>query len=140
MLQPRLDQLQAETIAMLDDARVLLTGERAAAGEAIAAVRWRLARKLREYQVFKHSRIFDPAITSGSPSLEEAGRQLKIDCIAGGEHFRRYVRRWTGVDLAEQWAEFEAATIEIDRNLRDHLAAEGLQVRLLLSRADLEGE
>ncbi|WP_141243992.1 hypothetical protein [Sphingomonas lenta] len=126
-------------MAIIDRATACLEQSPEIARAELAHLRWKLARALREYQVFKHSHIFDPAIASGSPSLAEAGRRLKIDCIAGGETFFRYVRFWSSKDVVANWGEFRAATRDLGRNLRDHVSSEGTQIRLLLAEATKRG-
>lgn len=94
-----------------------------------------LTQTLKAYQLFKHGEIFDPAIASNSPSREEAGRRLKQDCLTGGENFRSHVRRWREADLADEWASFQPVTRALMRHLRDHVRAEGVQIRLLLAES-----
>ncbi|WP_141243873.1 hypothetical protein [Sphingomonas lenta] len=130
-----MDQLQSDTLAVLSRASELLDEEPGPARAGLGAIRRELARKLREYQIFKHSRIFDPALTSGSPSVAEAGRRLKVDCIAGSARFDQYVREWSGKDIAAEWAAFRSATLELGRRLRDHMVSERVQIRLLLAGA-----
>ncbi len=138
-LLTRLDQLQSETLAVLDRANRLVYGEPADARDGLALVRRELIGALREYQAFKHERLFDPAIASDSLSLAEAGRRLKADCIGGGEAFHRYLRQWSDKDLMVEWPAFKLATTEVGRKLRDQIAVEGAQIRSLLAEAARRG-
>lgn len=130
-----LEQHQADTLAAIDRAAQLLNEGPEAARARLVRTRRELARQLRDYQQFKHDRIFDPAIMSGSPSLAAAGRCSKADCIAGGQRFERYVRGWSGQDVAVAWQRFRPATMSLAADLRDHVNAEGVQIRLLLAHA-----
>lgn len=133
----RLGALQAIIIMLLNEARAAIdVGP--AQHNRLGAVTVCLADSLHSYQIFKHRRIFDPVITSGSPSSREAARYLKADCIAGAAAFSFFVRQWRDRSLPSVWEEFRPAVINLERQLRDHIKAEGVQIRLLLSHVGAE--
>lgn len=133
----RLEELQAVTVALLDQARATIDAG-PTQQDQLRTVADRLAYELQAYQLFKHDRIFDPLIASGSPSSREAARCLKADCVAGGEAFAFFVRQWREQDLQAGWGEFRPAVLNLGTRLRDHIKAEEVQVRLLLSRVRQE--
>lgn len=135
MIDTFLDDLDTHQAAMLSSiARAAELLECDVAGvRACRHIEGDLADTLRSYQSFKHGEIFDPAITSGSPSREAAGRRLKQDCLAGGDGFRSHVRRWRAADLVAEWPNLQPAMLAMMRHLRDHVRAEGVQIRLLLA-------
>ena len=57
---------QARILLQLSQAEDLLRAGDEQAVEALGRMRWLLVRLLREYQIFKHSRIFEPALRQGS--------------------------------------------------------------------------
>jgi hypothetical protein len=137
MFVPRLEELQAITVALLDQARAAIDAG-PVEHEQLRAMADRLADELHATRTFKCDRIFDPMIASGSPSSREAARRLKADCIAGEAAFSFFVRQWRDQDLQDGWGEFRPAVLNLGVRLRDHIKAEDVQIRLLLSH--LRGE
>ena len=98
----------------------------------IAKARWSLARMLREYQLFKHTEIFDPAILHGDKNQAAVARRMRAECIAAGEHFTAYVARWSRRDVAAAWPEYRAATRTMIDEMRRHIAREQREAAALL--------
>jgi hypothetical protein len=126
-----LEERQTITVALLDQARAVIDAG-PTEGNRLRGLADRLQDEVHAYQLFKHCRIFDPTIAGGSPSSREAARCLKADCIAGGAAFSFSVRQWRDRDLQTGWDEFRPAVLDLGTRLRDHLKAEGVQIRLLL--------
>ena len=99
----------------------------------LSARRWQMVRLLREYQIFKHSRIFDPAIANGSPSEVAAARGMKINCIAMGNAFSSYVKLWSSGLITTSWEDYRIAMIEMSAVLTRHVKSERRNVEALLS-------
>ena len=100
-------------------------------GGAIGQLRWELARTLGEYQIFKHTRLFDPLIVRGGPR-SAAAAAMKQSCITLGGAFRAYVIRWTAADILDRPDPYRtAALVEVGR-LRTHLKREREGARQLL--------
>ena len=114
--------LQDRILAILDRAEAILrsgTNDVAALGKT----RWEAARALREYQLFKHSRIFDP-LERGQDYRAAHARRMKAECIRVGEEFRQYVLTWSVVSILDHWAEYHPAALDAIRRIRAHLASE----------------
>jgi hypothetical protein len=98
---------------------------------ALGTARWELARTLREYQLFKHSRIFDP-LERGQDYRAIRARRMKADCIRVGEEFRAYVLKWSVVSILDHWSEYHPAALDAVARIRAHLARERVGVAELL--------
>jgi len=115
-------QLRDRIHAIVDRAETILrSGVRDVA--ALGQIRWEVARTLREYQLFKHSRIFDP-IERGQDYRAALARRMKAECIRVGEEFRRYVLKWSVVSILDHWNEYHPAALDAIRRIRVHLANE----------------
>lgn len=122
--QGRIHDLVERTEALLLDRTARDIG-------ALGSARWELARALREYQLFKHSCIFDPLEQRRDPRAFEA-RIMKADCIRFGEEFLAYVLRWSAASPLQQWDEFESASRAMIARIRAQLASERIAVAGLL--------
>jgi hypothetical protein len=98
---------------------------------ALGNCRWEAARTLREYQLFKHSRIFDPLERVQDYRAIKA-RRMKADCIRVGEEFRAYVLKWSVVSILDHWAEYHPAALDAVARMRAQLAKERAGVAELL--------
>jgi hypothetical protein len=49
---------------------------------------------------------------------------MKADCVRMGEQFRAYVLKWSVVSIADHWAEFYPAALDVMALIRTHLARE----------------
>ena len=129
----RLDQHQTDILATIAGALKLAEGEPAVVRMALARARWKLARQLREYQVFKHNEIFGPATLSGTPLHAERARAMAQHCTDNGEQFQDYLKRWSSRDVVQQWEEYKPAMLAMTSQLRRMLAVERGNVVALLA-------
>lgn len=130
----RLHQHQQAVLSIMDEAEPLLRDPAARDVAALARARWAMVRGLGEYQLFKHRRIFDPALaTPDAPSRERAAR-LKQRCVEMGDEFRAYVTRWGGADVAGEWPTYQAAALKMMARLRAHVARERTECEALIGR------
>jgi len=123
-------ETQDNILAISDRAEEIIcsdTRDLAALGEA----RWELARALREYQLFKHSRIFDP-IASAHDGRTIKAQCMKAECIRVGEAFRAYILKWSSVSVTDHWADYQPAALEAIARIRAHLMRERAGVAELL--------
>jgi hypothetical protein len=98
---------------------------------ALGQSRWELARALREYQLFKHSRIFDPLERCQDYRAVKAQR-MKAECIRVGEEFRKYVLKWSVVSILDHWADYHPAALDAIARTRAQLAKDRIGVAELL--------
>ena len=99
----------------------------------MAKARWAAVRQLREYQVFKHTEIFDVVVRSGNAIQAAQARQLAARCIATGEAFQAHVTRWGSQDVVAQWALYQPAVTAMIARLRRSLASEQVAIAALLA-------
>lgn len=95
-------------------------------------LRRELGDALREYQLFKHERIFDPAIGSADEHRAALARHMKVGCIAAGEVFRAHMNRWTADQIATDWVHYKPAARLTVNQLRRHIVTEGEGITELL--------
>jgi len=119
----RFTNLQGRIRGLIERTETLLLDPTARDIGALGSVRWELARTLREYQLFKHSCIFDQLEQHHDPRAPRA-RAMKADCIRFGEEFLAYVLRWSAASPLQQWDEFEAASRDLIARIRAQLAKE----------------
>ena len=124
-------ELQDRILAIVSRAEAILRqpGNRDTA--ALGGARWEVARALREYQLFKHSCIFDP-LERGADYRAIKAKRMKADCIRIGEEFRAYVLKWSVVSILDHWAEYHPAALDAVARIRAHLAKERIGVAELL--------
>ncbi|MFS0771796.1 hypothetical protein [Sphingomonas sp. 1P08PE] len=96
-------------------------------------LRAEMADVLRDYQIFKHEEVFDPAVSSGSAERAMLGRAMKIECIAAGEAFRTHSMRWKDEAIVADPANYRAAARLTLNALRRHIEREGEGITLLLT-------
>ena len=130
------DDHQQRILGHLDTALALTRQPPAEARQALAVARWTTVRLLQAHQIFKHTEIFDPAIRSGSPAQAQAASRLKVDCIAAGEAFRDYVRKWSTTNAEEQWDRYQPAMLAMAEQMCAHLRSEREAVAALLDGAE----
>ncbi len=129
----RLRGYEGRLLVQIDQSTALAALDATDACLPIAKARWSLARMLREYQLFKHTEIFDPAILHGDKDQAAVARRMRAECIAAGEHFTAYVARWSRRDVAAAWPEYRAATREMIDGMRRHIAREQREAAALLA-------
>ena len=123
-------ELQDRILAIADRAEAILRSDSKDVA-ALGTCRWEAARALREYQLFKHSRIFDP-LERGQDYRAIKARRMKADCIRVGEAFRAYVLKWSVVSILDHWADYQPAALDAATRIRTHLARERIGVAELL--------
>ncbi|MBJ6122145.1 hypothetical protein [Sphingomonas mollis] len=114
----RLHEHQDRILTILDRATNLIHGDPDRNRAGLATSRWEMARRLREYQLFKHRELFDPMIAGGDPDQRRRARLMKADCILLSEDFQTHVARWSGVDVADDWITYRRAMLAITTRLR----------------------
>lgn len=99
---------------------------------AIGRHRWELVRTIRAYQLFKHWRIFDPAIASGVRWQVERGTAMKRACIETGEDFKAHVLAWSSTDVAAHWQDYRQDMLLWSQRLIRHMEVERQDGTILL--------
>ena len=127
---------QSEALVIITSATALVEGEPAAVRAPLSKTRWTLIRKLREYQMFKHVEIFDPAIARGTPAQSAAAQRLRANCVALATDFESYIRFWSAQDTVAQWSCYKPAMLAMAARLRGHLEQERIDVTALLAGAE----
>jgi len=125
-------------LSMMSRASILVKADRQDAIALLCASRTRLAKHFKRYQIFKHGRIFNPVIASGSASSKVVARGMKVDCMQLGEMFGAYHTRWQGL-RSEDWLSYRhdmLATVEV---LRVHIESELRAMHQLLMISELYG-
>lgn len=130
----RLVQHQDGILALMRGAEPLLTDPGLRDVAALARTRWALMRALTAYGLFKHNEIFDPAIARRLLGEADRATRMKQACVAMGQDFRDYVGKWSGTDVAGEWARYQPAALAMMARLRQHLARERAEIEGLLAR------
>lgn len=134
-LLERLHQHQETVLAIMRGAEPLMTDPALRDIAGLARARWALVRALLAYQRFKHAEIFDPAIARCLLIEATRAERMKRACLAVGEEFRVHVGKWSGRDVAGEWAEYQPAALRMMKRLREHVARERAEVALLVEMA-----
>ncbi len=98
-----------------------------------SALRAEMAAVLGDYQVFKHERIFNPAMTNADPGLASLAREMKVECIAAGEAFRAHLQAWRVDDIRAAWSNYKPAVRLTINQLRRHIDREAEGITALLT-------
>ena len=125
-------ELQDRILAIADRSEAILRSDSKDVA-ALGNCRWEAARTLREYQLFKHNRIFDP-LEKGQDYRAIRARRMKADCIRVGDEFRAYVLKWSVVSILDHWSEYHPAALDLIARIRAHLAKERIGVAELLDQ------
>jgi len=128
----RLQSYHDDIISRIAASVAVIEADNLSSLSSLSARRWQMVRLLREYQIFKHSRIFDPAIAKGSPSEIAAAQEMKINCIAMGNAFTAYVKIWSSGLITTRWEDYRTAMIEMSTLLTRHVKSERHNVEALL--------
>ncbi|GGB36417.1 hypothetical protein GCM10011380_27280 [Sphingomonas metalli] len=112
---------QHQAHAILSEGSTVLEGKGDDALAVLPQMRARLGEVLGAYQVFKHERVFDPAVATGDPECTKLGRSMKVECIAAGEAFRSHGQQWKPERIAEDWPNYRVAARLTLNALRRHL-------------------
>jgi hypothetical protein len=129
----RLQSYHDDILARIAASVAVIEAENLSSLSTLSARRWQMVRLLREYQIFMHSRIFDPAIAKGAPNQIAAAQDLKINCIAMGNAFSSYVKFWSSGVITTSWESYRIAMIEMSASLAQHVKSELSNVVALLS-------
>ena len=134
-LADRLITHQKAIFAILANAEAMLTDPARRDIPALATARWALIREFTAYQLLKHGGLLDPAIARASPA--EAGRlaRLKQSGIEVVDAFRGNVIRWSAVDVAGVWAEYQASALAMIARMRAQVTVEQDAIMALLKQA-----
>lgn len=124
---------QADILSTVAAMASLIDGEPMLVQAELARARWQLARQLRAYQLFKHGEIFGPLVRLGSPVEARLAEQAAMVCLAHGEAFRGYLRRWSGRDILHDWPEYRASVRTLGTTLRQALAVERIEIAKIVA-------
>jgi hypothetical protein len=143
-LQPdiRIDALKGHhqlILTDIGDAKRELARNDASSAKALALIRWELMRHLRAYQLYKHTRIFDPLIASSSPSRSGAAADLKSRCIELSSAYEAHVKRWSLTGPAGAWDRYVTEAMAMSARIERHLALEDEEVGKLLDVTNRHG-
>jgi hypothetical protein len=133
-----LDRLRAHQdgiLVIMGGAEPLLRDPAVRDVAALARARWALMRALTAYGLFKHNEIFDPAICRRVLGEAQRVERMKRACITMGDQFRAYVTKWSGTDVAGEWAIYQPTALAMIARLREHIATEKREIAALLERA-----
>ncbi len=97
-------------------------------------LRVRMRAALGAYQAFKHEVIFDPAVRSNDVERAMLAREMKVNCIAAGEAFRRHIKQWPPEQIEQDLARYEGAARLTLNQLHKHIDAERSGITELLRR------
>jgi hypothetical protein len=125
--------------ADIEDAKREFARNDASSAKALALIRWELMRHLRAYQLYKHSRIFDPLIASSSPSRSGAAADLKSRCMELSSAYETHVKRWSLAGPAGAWDQYVAEAMAMSVRIERHLALEHREVSRLLGAGGHDG-
>ncbi len=137
------DLHQRTVLRLADRFHAMLDTGAEAASRPLPDLHREMAAALRDYQLFKHERIFDPAVADGGAETTRLGRAMKMECIAAGEVFRSHVQQWKADRIAADWPRYRTAARLTLNALRRHLENErdGIEtlLRLLPDKAAGDG-
>lgn len=98
---------------------------------ALANCRWTLARLLSSHLAYEGAHLF-PTLNSGSESARQVARRMSAAVVGLGEHLQNHVREWTPAAIADDWAGYCRTSSKMLGLLRDHMAAEEVDLYPLL--------
>jgi hypothetical protein len=128
----RLADLQDRISAALDKAGALARDRGQGAQGDLARQRWETMRLLREYQLFKHVELFDPAIAAGGGDRAALAGRMKARCLAAGADFTAFVEQWSAAAIERGWPGYVAALLRMIDSLHAHVGRERQEVAMLL--------
>lgn len=104
---------------------------------ALSQARWEAMRILREYQIYKHFRIFDPMIEERSLRSLPAKR-MKAECATLGDAFVAHSLKWSSCSIDDHWPEYRRTSEAMIAAILRHLERERQGVASLLALPDGE--
>lgn len=119
--------------ALLSEGEAAINSTDPARAKTLALVRWQLMRRLRAYQLFKHTELFGPVIRGNDPEKAKSAEAMKARCTGIGEAYNAHVGKWSAGGIESDWCNYEADAAEITRSIRNHLARELAEADKLLS-------
>lgn len=128
----RLGEYQRRIAHIIVAARDALAGDSASGQKTVAGARWELVRILREYQLFKHTEIFDPLIAYGDSVRATNASRLKTRCIDLGQSYGDHVQRWSLQAPMNAWDDYRDEALTMIERINRHLGDEAEQVARLL--------
>lgn len=128
-----LEEIRTPIMAVLKQANKELALRDASSIRALALVRWELMRHLRAYQLYKHSRIFDPIIGSGIGAKTIFAQELKDRCLALARDYETHVTKWSLTGPAAAWSDYVSEAQAMSKRIERHLFQETQQIEALLS-------
>lgn len=99
----------------------------------IARERWTMARYLREYQVFKHTEIYGPAIRGNGAVSAVKAQRMAEQCIATGKEFEVYLRYWSSRDIIAEWQAYRPAMMAMTAKLQRAFSRDRAEIADLLA-------
>ena len=121
--------------ALLDEADAALIGIDPARARVLALIRWQLMRRLRTYQLFKHTELFDPIIRGNDSEMTRSAGAMKARCTAIGEAYNEHVGKWAAAGIESNWSAYQADAASAILSIRNHLARELAEAGKLLPQA-----
>ena len=91
---------------------------------ALGGLRWALGRTLGDYQLFKHTRFFDPLLERGTTRQVAIAERMKRACITAGIEYRAFVAEWDANSILDRWPHYRPAALAIMARIRAHIDAE----------------
>jgi hypothetical protein len=101
--------------------------------KTLALIRWQLVRRLRSYQLFKHTELFDPLCRGGEAGKARMASAMKARCIDTAEAYDRHVKKWSACGIDSAWASYEQDSRAVIALIRQHLAREAAEAENLLA-------
>lgn len=131
-----LEAYQTRIAAALDEKLRAVAGPQHSRAKSVAAARWALVRLLREYQLFKHTRVFDPIINSKDFARATQADILKSKCLVAGDQYRQHVAKWSLTGTDHSWPAYEVELRLLMAGIKSHLSAEASGVSALLRHSE----
>ena len=100
----------------------------------LAGLRWQLVRLLREYQLFKHTEIFDPIIRHRPLGRNEHASRLKARCEIMGTRYNDFIKRWHLGASGPSSSDYRDAARKMIDDVAQHVVEEGGEIARLLDR------
>ena len=116
-------RLHDAIVGKLNFVRPLMNVGHEQARVLLPEVRHQFTDAMRRFQVYKHSKLYDPHIYAGSPR-REAAQALKSRCIKLGDDYDDYCRKWNVYQALADWPAFRLAALAMMAEIRASLAEE----------------
>lgn len=127
----RMREYHAQLSHLLDRSSHAIA-EDEAGNVALAGLRWQLVRALREYQLFKHTEIFDPLIRNVAADRVRDATSMKDRCEQIGAQYNSFIKAWHLGNGGPSSSGYRAAARRMLDAVSRHVATEGEQIPHLL--------